>query len=209
MIRPNISFEQYILDKQAFVFEMDDVVYPEKDYLLQVYYLFAQFMEYGEQMDAGKMIKSMQETYFADGANAVFEKTARLFNIPPQYKINFDMLLHSGRLPLKLLIFNKILEFMQEIVVERKQIFIFTNGQPAQQLNKIRQTEWNGLENYLEVHFALESTAKPSAKGLQMIMERHKLKKADVLMIGRSEADKMCAKNAGVEFLEAGKLLLP
>jgi phosphoglycolate phosphatase-like HAD superfamily hydrolase len=119
------------------------------------------------------------------------------------------MLLHSGRLPLKLLIFNEVLKFMQEVVVERKQIFIFTNGQPAQQLNKIRQTEWHGLENYLEVHFAMESAAKPSAKGLQTIMERYKLKEADVLLIGKSEADKMCAKNAGVEFLEADKLLLP
>jgi len=204
-----MSFEQYIQDKRAFVFELDDVIYPEKDYLLQIYYLFAQFMEYGEQMDAGAMIRSMQETYFSEGADAVFDKTARLFNIPSKYKINFDMLLHSGRLPLKLLIFNKILKFMQEIVVERKQIFIFTNGQPAQQLNKIKQTEWHGLENYLEVHFALETTVKPSAKGLKMIMERHKFKKTDVLLIGKLDVDKMCAKNAGVEFLEADKLLLP
>ncbi|RYY34080.1 MAG: haloacid dehalogenase, partial [Sphingobacteriaceae bacterium] len=27
--------------KQAFVFELDNVLYPEKDYLFQVYYLFA------------------------------------------------------------------------------------------------------------------------------------------------------------------------
>lgn len=203
-----MSFEQYIQDKQAFVFELDDVIYPEKDYLLQVYYLFAQFMEYGEQTDAGAMVKSMQETYFSEGADAVFDKTARLFDIPYQYKINFDMLMNSGRLPLKLLIFNQILKFMQEIVVERKQIFIFTNGLPAQQLNKIKQTEWHGLENYLEVHFAMESSAKPSAKGLQLIMEKYKLKKADVLLIGKLEVDKLCAKNGGVEFLEADKLLL-
>lgn len=204
-----MSFEPYLQNKQAFVFELDNVIYPEKDYLLQIYYLFAQFMEYGEQMDAAAMIKSMQETYFSEGADAVFDKTARLFNISPQYKLNFDMLLHSGRLPLKLLIFNQMLKFMQEIVVERKQVFIFTNGQPLQQLNKIKQTEWHGLENYLEVHFALETAAKPSAKGLHLIMDRHKLKKTDVLLIGRLEDDKMCAKNAGIEFLEADKLLLP
>lgn len=203
-----MSFEQYIQHKKAFVFELDDVIYPEKDYLLQIYYLFAQFMEYGSQMDAGAMVKSMQETYFSEGSDAVFEKTARLFNISAQYQVNFDMLLHSGRLPLKLLIFNKMLKFMQDIVVERKQLFIFTNGAPAKQLNKIKQIEWNGLEDYLEVHFAMESAAKPSAKGLQLIMEKHKLKKTEVLLIGKLEIDKICAKNAGIEFLDADKLLL-
>lgn len=95
---------------------------------------------------------------------------------------------------------------MQEIVIERKQIFIFTNGHPATQLNKIKQTEWHGLEAYLEVHFARESAAKPSAKGLQIIIEKHKLKKAHILLIGKLETDMMCAKNAGVDFLEADKL---
>jgi len=28
-------------DKKVYVFELDDVVFPKKDYLLQVYYLFA------------------------------------------------------------------------------------------------------------------------------------------------------------------------
>ena len=31
--------------KQAFVFELDNVIYPEKDYLFQVYYLFASAIE--------------------------------------------------------------------------------------------------------------------------------------------------------------------
>ena len=30
--------------KTAFIFELDNVLYPEKDYLFQVYYLFARFI---------------------------------------------------------------------------------------------------------------------------------------------------------------------
>ena len=33
---------------KAFVFELDDVIYPEKDYLLQVYYLFSNFKTVNE-----------------------------------------------------------------------------------------------------------------------------------------------------------------
>ncbi|HKG08144.1 MAG TPA: HAD hydrolase-like protein [Pedobacter sp.] len=204
-----MAFENHLQNKQAFVFELDDVIYPEKDYLLQVYYLFAQFMEYGEQMDAGALVKSMQNTYFNDGPKNVFDKTSRLFNIPEKYKLNFDLLMISARLPLKLLIFNEVLKFIQEVVMERKHIFIFTNGDPGMQLNKIRQIEWHGLESYLEVHFAAESASKPSAKGLQAILNKHNLKKTNVLMIGTSELDSKCAKNAGVDFLPADKLLKP
>ena len=50
---------------------------------------------------------------------------------------------------------------MQEIVVDRKKIFIVTNGNPEQQLNKIKQTEWHGLEPYLTCYFADEIAQNP------------------------------------------------
>jgi len=204
-----MALKDYIHTKKAFVFELDDVLYPRKDYLLQVYYLFAQFMEYGEQMNAETVLKSMRETYLKEGPDTVFEKTAKVFGIPEKYTLNFDLLLSNARLPLKLLLFDEMLKLIQELVLERKQIFLFIDGPPEMQLNKIRQIEWHGLENYLEVHFAAESAAKPSAKGLQLIAEKHNLKKADILMVGRSETDRLCAKNTGIDFFNIDKLLLP
>jgi len=204
-----MAFEAYTRHKKAFVFELDNVIYPEKDYMLQVYYLFAQFMEYGEQMDAGSMLQVMQDTYYKQGAGQVFDQAAAVFSVPEKYRLNFNMLLTAAKLPLKLLIFSEVLKFMQEIVIERKQIFLFTDGAPAIQLNKIRQTEWHGLESYLEVHFSAESKPKPSPEGLLGIQEKHQLKKADLLMIGKTATDRICAENAGIDFLNADKLLLP
>jgi phosphoglycolate phosphatase-like HAD superfamily hydrolase len=204
-----MAFEHYLKDKQAFVFELDDVLYPQKDYLLQVYYLFAQFIEYAEQISADEILKSMQQTYVATGSEDIFEKTAAQFDIPLKYKVNFDLLFLSARLPLKLLMFNEMLSLLQEITVERKHIFIFTNGDPMMQLNKIKQMEWHGLENYLTVYFAAESAFKPSPAGIQMILDKHGLKKADVLMIGKLKLDEECAINAGVDYLNVDKLLVP
>lgn len=199
---------QYLKEKQAFIFELDDVLYPQKDYLLQVYYLFAQFIEYGEQINAVEILKYTQHTYANEGAEGIFIKTAKQFNIPEKYKVNFDLLFYSARLPLKLLIFNELLSFLQEIVVERKQIFLFTDGDPGMQLNKIKQVEWHGLETYLTVYFAAESEPKPSKKGLELIVEKHSLNKQEVLFIGRTDADRLCAKNAGIDFLQVDELLL-
>lgn len=204
-----MAFEHYLKDKQAFVFELDDVLYPQKDYLLQVYYLFAQFIEYAEQISADEILKSMQQTYIATGSEDIFEKTATQFDIPLKYKVNFDLLFLSARLPLKLLMFNEMLSFLQEITVERKQIFIFTNGDPMMQLNKIKQMEWHGLESYLTVYFAEEMVSKPSPEGIQMILDKHNLKKEDVLMVGKLKLDEECAINAGVDYLNVDKLLVP
>mgnify|MGYP003577057652 CR=1 FL=1 len=204
-----MAFEHYLKDKQAFVFELDDVLYPQKDYLLQVYYLFAQFIEYAEQISADEILKSMQQTYIATGSEDIFEKTAAQFDMPLKYKVNFDLLFLSARLPLKLLMFNEMLSFLQEITVERKQIFIFTNGDPMMQLNKIKQMEWHGLESYLTVYFAEEMSSKPSPEGIQMILDKHNLKKEDVLMVGKLKLDEECAINAGVDYLNVDKLLVP
>lgn len=204
-----MGFETYLKKYKAFIFELDDVLYPQRDYLLQVYYLFAQFMEYTEQYSASAMLDFMKECCQENGPDQLFEKTAARFDIPDKYRTNFDLLHQNARLPLKLLLYDVLLKFLQEIVLERKQIILFTQGDPLQQLNKIRQTEWNGLESYLTVYFAEEIGRKPSYAGTDFIAEKHALNKDDLLMIGNTHLDQQCAENSKINFLQVDKLLLP
>ncbi|MNK01790.1 hypothetical protein D3C87_195980 [compost metagenome] len=197
-------FEKYLQEKESFVFELDNVIYPEKDYFLQVYYLFAQFIEYGEQLNAAEVLKYMQETYQEAGADDIFAKTAAKFNIPEKYKVNFDMLMHSARLPLKLLIYREVLNFLQSIVLERKQILLLVSGNPATQLNKIKQTDWNGLEKYLTVFFTEEF--EPQKDALKLILEKQELKKEKVLLIGNSNFAKSSASKCKIDYLDVNEL---
>lgn len=199
-----MNFEKYLQDKQSFIFELDNVIYPEKDYLLQVYYLFAQFIEYGEQMNAADTLKYMQDIYLQEGADAVFPKTISKFNIPEKYSVNFDLLLHSVRLPLKLLIYTEVLRFLQAIVLERKQLFLLVKGNPAMQLNKIKQTEWEGLEKYLTVFFTAEF--EPEQDSLKLILEEQQLQKEKVLLIGNSAFAENIAADSGVDYLNVKEL---
>lgn len=179
---------QKVKDKQLVIFELDNVLFPEKDYLLQVYYLFAQFMEYTEQKMATPILEFMRNEYESDGALDLFEKTAAKFDIDPKYKRNFDLLHLNARLPLKLLLFKNMLEFMQELVVDRKKIYIVTAGNPEQQLNKIKQTEWNGLENYLTVYFSVELNQQKS-EIFQNILIHNNLSANDALVVGVNNLD--------------------
>jgi phosphoglycolate phosphatase-like HAD superfamily hydrolase len=197
------------IDKQktAFIFELDNVIYPEKDYLFQVYYLFASAIEYTDLIDAKAATDLMVSTYINEGAQFVFERVKEQLGVDEKYRKNFDNLLLTVKLPLKLLIYKNVLQLMQEIVVDRKKIFIVTDGDPQQQLNKIRQTEWNGLEQYLICYFTQESKPKPDTDAIELLLKDNNLKRRDILMIGNSVTDELCAATAGVDYYNVSALL--
>jgi FMN phosphatase YigB (HAD superfamily) len=203
-----MAAESYINDYEAFIFDLDNVLYPERDYLLQVYYLFAQFMEYTEQLNAQELIDFMKIEYETAGAAGLFEKTATRFGISNQYKENYDLLHQTAKLPLKLLLFEPVMQFMQDLVVNRKQLFLLVSGDPEQQLNKIRQVEWAGLEQYLRVYFSDEIKPKPSIESLEYLIDTHGLNRAQTLLLGISFDDQQMAGASGINYLKVDKLFL-
>ncbi|MNK87282.1 hypothetical protein D3C87_1072170 [compost metagenome] len=195
-----MDVNQHIKDKQLVIFELDDVLFPEKDYLLQVYYLFAQFIEYSEQKGAGPIIEFMRAEYEKNGATQLFEETAKQFGIDVKYKYNFDLLHQNARLPLKLLLYKNILSLMQELVVDRKKICIVTAGNAEQQLNKIKQTEWNGLEQYLTVYFSDELN-QPKAEIFQKILNDNNLSPNEALVVGANNFDEEQSKLVNLPYI--------
>jgi len=193
--------------KKAFVFELDDVLYPEKDYLFQVYYLFASLLEYAELIDAKAVTELMVNTYTTNGHDVVFDRLKQNFDINERYRANLNHILITAKLPLKLLLYKNMLNLLQEIVIDRKKVFIVTNGNPQQQLNKIKQTEWHGLEKYLTVYFAEESMPKPEPDAIHLILKDHKLLRRDILMIENSENDRLCADVCGIDYVNVQDFL--
>jgi HAD superfamily hydrolase (TIGR01509 family) len=193
--------------KNAFIFELDNVLYPEKDYLFQVYYLFAGLLEYTQLIDAKQTTELMVNTYNDEGECLVFERLKEKLNIEEKYRQNLDDLSVTAKLPLKLLLYKNMLALLQEIVVNRKQIFIVTNGNPMQQLNKIKQTEWHGLEQYLTVYFADETSPKPEPDIIDDLLKKHNLQRREVLMIEGSETDRLCAEACGIDYLNVSNFL--
>ncbi|RZL46827.1 MAG: haloacid dehalogenase [Pedobacter sp.] len=197
--------EQYIKDRKAIIIGFDNVLYPEKDYLLQVYYLFAEFITYAELLDSAKIIAFMQNEFIENGSENIFETTAKHFDIPLKYKDNFLLLHKNARLPLKLLLFKQMLKLLQDIVIERKEIYLLVDGDPEQQLNKIKQMEWHGLEQYLKVYFSVEFENK--GKSIDFIAKEHNLMLNEIFFIGATKDDEDQAAKVGIEYFSVLKLL--
>jgi len=202
------NYSDLINRKQAFIFELDDVLFPVKDYDLQVYYLFANFLEFHEGFPpANDVIQFMKKVYEKHGPDRIFDKAKEVYTFDEKYRGNFERLGREAKLPLKLLLFQNILSFLQEIVVDRKQIFIVTAGDPLQQLNKIKQIEWHGLEEFLKVYFADEIKPKPHTDVLRFLMDENKLGESDVVIVGASDTDSKFAETAGIEYMEVSDLI--
>ncbi|TSD66953.1 HAD family hydrolase [Inquilinus sp. KBS0705] len=193
--------------KKAFVFELDNVLYPEKDYYYQVYYLFANLLEYTDLNDAKETTDLMVNTYNTKGGDAVFDELVNVLKVDEKYRKNLEVLLLTAKLPLKLLLYQNMLSFMQEVVTDRKKLFIVTNGNPQQQLNKLRQVEWHGLQPYLVCYFADETSPKPEPDVLHLLMQQHNLQRRDLLMIENSETDRLCAEATGIDYINVNDLL--
>jgi FMN phosphatase YigB (HAD superfamily) len=192
---------------QGYIFELDNVIYPEKDYLFQVYYLFASFIEYIELFDAKVITDLMVDTYKSEGQDKVFDKVKEKFAIDEKYRENFDRLMLTAKLPLKLLVYQAVLEMLQEIVVDRKKIFLVNNGVPGLQLNKIGQTEWHGLEAYLTCYFAEETLPMPEPDVLHLLLKEHSLERREVVVIGNSEEAMLAAQACGIDYHNVNNIL--
>lgn len=183
-----MSFEKYLSNKKALIITLDDALYPKKDYLLQVYYLFSEFMAYTEHLDAKAIVEFMSEEYKTHGEQDIFKKTASKFNIPEKYEQNFNLLFETARLPLKLLLFQKVLGLLQEGVVNRRSIFILVEGNPAEALNKIKQIEWNGLEQYLKLYFTAEYNGSVTETIAHLLKEQSVEKDEVVLFVSEIQS---------------------
>lgn len=183
---------------KAVAFELDNVLFPEKDYHLQVYYLFANFIEYLETFPpAQDLVSFMSKRYEAHGEENMYSEVVKTFGIDAKYQDNLNLLYKNAKLPLKLLLYKEALELLQELVVNRKQIFILTKGNPEEQLNKLKQTEWNGLEQYLKVYFIDEL----GDGCFEFIANENKLDLNDLVFISNNDLDKNLAEKSKVSYL--------
>ncbi|MFN5706214.1 MAG: HAD family hydrolase [bacterium] len=201
-------YKNYISTKQAFIFDLDNTLYPEKDYLYQIYYMIGQFVEYQETFDHDKITKFLIDEFEQNGRKNLFNKLIERFALSEEYMENFLRLMRTGRLPLRLMLYKEIEILLNELVDLDKKIFILTNGNPEQQYNKIIQIDWNGLQQYIKCYFANEIKPKPAPDAMLKIIEEHELNKEEIIFIGDSVEDEECAKSAGVEFCYLSKLFV-
>jgi len=193
-----LSYSDIDEAKKAFIFELDDVLYPQQDYILQVYYLFANFLEYTETFPpATDLTELLKKAYLQNGPEGIFKKASATFGIDVKYEENFNRLHSSAQLPLRLLLYPAIKELMESLVSDQKSVYIFTKGNPLIQLNKLKHLDWEGLDRKLKVYFYDELRLFPDIEPLDYIIRENSLKANEVVLFGRNDKDFKESEKAG------------
>ena len=185
---------------KALVLDLDNTIYPEKDYLFQVYYLIGQFVEFQEGVSREQVTQFLVNEFMANGRDHIFDKMIAHFELPETYLENCFRLLRTAKIPLPLLIFEDMLIRLQEASEVGLQLFVLTNGHPEQQLNKIKHLEWHGLDQHIKCYFCNEIAPKPAPDAMLKLLADHQLLPSEVLFLGDANIDEACAIAAGVDF---------
>jgi FMN phosphatase YigB (HAD superfamily) len=185
---------------KALVLDLDNTIYPEKDYLFQVYYLIGEFVEFQEGIPHDQVTKFLVDEFMAKGRDRIFDKMIAHFSLPENYLENCFRLLRTAKLPLPLLIFEDMLLRLQEASEAGLRLFVLTNGNPEQQLNKIKHLEWHGLDQHIKCYFCNEIAPKPAPDALLKLLADHQLAPSEVLFLGDANIDEDCAKASSVDF---------
>lgn len=141
-------------EKKVYVFELDDVIFPKKDYLLQVYYLFANFIEFTETFPPqGDLVNFMKKHLESQGEESLFEHAQETFGFDIKYKENFERLHVNAVLPLKLHLFDHIAALFSQLNAANKRICVLTKGNPLEQINKVKFVEWGAFSEQIKIYF--------------------------------------------------------
>ena len=203
-----ITYTDIDTNKKALLLGADDVLFPKKDYLLQVYYLFAHLLEYTETVPpAADLVRFMKTAYEQHGETGLFDRAAEAFAIDMKYRTQFERMHQTAQLPAKLLLYQAMLDLMRAASESGKQLLIFTAGDPVMQLNKLRYVEWNGLDRAVKVYFRDELEAK-GHEPLDYLLQENNLQMDDVLYIHAGENPDPAMANR-VDTLAAARFLEP
>jgi HAD superfamily hydrolase (TIGR01549 family) len=104
-------------------------------------------------------------------------------------------ILRTVKIAQKIALFPYVYDLIPQLVAEKKQIFVLTNGNPKQQRNK-------HLDAHITFVFANEYAPKPSPKVFSDFLEPNfHLKNKKTLFIGDTETDAEFSQNIGFDFL--------
>jgi FMN phosphatase YigB (HAD superfamily) len=193
-----------MLDKfknfDLFIFDLDDTLYPEKDYLFKAYDQIGFVLSRNLNLDSFAISAFLKNTFLLEGREKLFDKFLKKYEKDPKYLSVMIETLRQTVIPEKINLYPMMYELLSEIIKLNKKVFVLTNGNPGQQRNKVKSINWFNLDSAIKFIYANEYEPKPSSFSVKMILSLEKVEISKVIFIGNSENDRLCASSAGIDY---------
>jgi HAD superfamily hydrolase (TIGR01549 family) len=193
----------------VFIFDLDNTLIDENTYLFEAYREMALYVEqeYGNP-ETQVSLDFLKRTYTQEGRKQLLDKYISFANLPATAMDELLTIMRTVKLEAKLILIPGVHELMRSLIHQQKKICIATNGNKQQQQNKVSQIHWDGIDpTVIPVYFASDHQPKPSPEIIYAIMREQQLNPSEILFVGDSETDQLCAQQAGVDFCFISSLL--
>lgn len=184
-----------------FLFDLDDTLYPEKDYLYQGYKAIDKELSSMYHIKKGEISSFLISTFESEGRKQLFDKLFDHFNINKSSLKDVLQVLRNFKPPKKISLYPLFYDLIPQIINSSERVFIVTNGNPIQQKNKVNNIDWKSLDKELVFVFANEFKRKPSKDSFNHIKNKYLIKEDSTIMIGDADTDKEFAENCNIDFI--------
>lgn len=196
---------KYIYGYDVVIFDLDDTLYPEKQFLFSAYREISKEISLITKIDAGIYSKFLINTFNSVGRKSLFDKLIGKFdlsNIITMDKILFILRTHK----ISLDFYPGIPFLIKELIKQNKKVFVLTNGNPIQQENKVKNLNISKQFPQIKVIYANEYEPKPSPFCVKEIINRDTNFSVNTILIGDSKTDELTAFNSNIYFINIQKL---
>ncbi len=202
-IKSNSDFHNFSL----YIFDLDNTIYKEEDYLFQAYKaIAARFAEILPDQSKNELFRILKDLYLKKGREKLFDKFLKIVCLDNSYLPDCLKILRSFVPEKPLEINNKVKKVLTSLKRREKSVFILTNGNIVQQKNKIKHIQWDELDKQIGFVFANEIEPKPSPAGVFHILKITGIQVEKTIFIGDSDIDQACAQNSGIRYLDVSHL---
>jgi len=186
-----------------FIFDLDNTIYKEEDYLFQAYKaIAAKFAEILPDQSKNELFRILKDLYLKEGREKLFDKFLKIVCLDNSYLPDCLKILRSFVPEKPIEINKKVKKVLTSLKRLGKSVFILTNGNIVQQKNKIKHIRWDGLDKQIGFVFANEIEPKPSPAGVYHILKITGIQVEKTILIGDSDIDQACAQNSGIQYLD-------
>jgi HAD superfamily hydrolase (TIGR01549 family) len=196
-----------LFNYSLFIFDLDNTLYNEEDYLFQAYMAIGdKFAGFLPDKDKDELYNILLDTYYKSGRDKLFDNFLERVGLARSYVADCLNILRTFKPGKPLMLFEELKELLRALEYQDKSIFILTNGNVEQQKNKIRNINWDGLEEHIRFIYAEDIEPKPSSAGVHYILRITGTDISRTIFIGDKETDRVCAENGGVSYIDVKTL---
>lgn len=189
---------------QLFIFDLDNTLYAENDYLFGAYSELANRIGNAENKEA--ITAFLKERFISQGRQGLFNALFDAFKLEDQHLKTALEILRNHTPAAKYNVYEHMLTLILALKHHNKALVLLTNGNVQQQKNKIKHLSPDLTQLFNSIVYANEIAPKPAPESILHILEVTGYPKHKTIMIGDSSTDAAAAKTAGIDFMDVTKL---